>query len=124
MVKRWANKLLTVLIDLQQLIATYDLRVTGVLHLGAHLGEEADAYRANRIERVVWIEGNPELLENLSRAVEPHGHRVVPALIGARDGEAAELHVTNNYESSSILPLGTHREHHSEIYVTHSLSSS
>lgn len=109
------------LLDLARLIACYDLRPTGVLHLGAHLGEEAEAYRTSGIERVIWIEGNPELLDPLSRAVAPYGHHVISALIDDRDGEPASLHVTNNFESSSILPLGTHQEHHREIHVTHSL---
>src|SRR4051794_23742501 len=106
------------LLSLRALITTYRLRPNGVLHLGAHLGEEAAIYEANRIREVVWVEANPKLIPQLEAAVGPYGHRVIQGLLGDRSGEAMELLVTNNSQSSSILRLGTHRLHHPDIDVT------
>lgn len=108
-------------LQLDVLVRIYGLRPTGVLHLGAHEGEEAEAYQRAGIRRVVWVEGNPELVDGLRERVEPRGHRVFGALVSDRQGEAVRFHVTNNFQSSSILELGTHLEHHPEVHVTHTL---
>jgi FkbM family methyltransferase len=111
----------TVLLDLKKLMSVYGLAPTGVLHLGAHRGEEAAIYSACGIRRVVWVEGNPELLPELRAAVEPYGHRVLQGLLGERSGEPTAFFVTNNGQSSSVLPLGTHLTSHPEVHVTHTL---
>src|SRR5689334_5871680 len=108
-------------LQLDVLVRIYGLRPTGVLHLGAHEGEEAESYAKVGIDRVVWLEGNPELVEGLRKRVEPRGHRVFQALVSDRVGEPVQFHVTNNFQSSSILELGTHLEHHPEVHVTHTL---
>jgi FkbM family methyltransferase len=110
-----------VLLDLQKLISVFGLEPTGVLHLGAHHGEEAVIYSACGIDRVVWVEGNPELVPGLLAAVEPYGHRVVQGLLAERSGELGAFFVTNNGESSSMLRLGTHRTSYPDVYVTHTL---
>lgn len=109
------------LLSLPRLIRTYDLRPTGVLHLGAHLGEEADVYAACGLRDVVWVEGNPELVPALRERVEPRGHRVVQALVSSSDADSVQFNVTNNGESSSILDLGTHRVHHPQVQVTETI---
>lgn len=109
------------LLDLEQLVRTFGLRPRGVLHLGAHEGEEAPVYERCGISAAVWVEGNPELVDRLRERLEPRGHRVVQALVSDTEGEAVSFKVTNNSQSSSILALGTHRTSHPEIHVTHSL---
>lgn len=96
------------LIDLTDMIYKYQMRITGILHVGAHLGEEALAYRQNRIQNVVWVEGNPALIGPLRNAVERYGHRVVSSLVTDKDGEEIVFHITNNGQSSSVLEFGTH----------------
>jgi FkbM family methyltransferase len=108
-------------LELDVLVRIYGLRPTGVLHLGAHEGEEAKYYERAGIDRVVWLEGNPELVDSLRERVEPRGHRVFQALVSDREDEPVQFHVTNNFQSSSILELGTHLQHHPEVHVTHTL---
>lgn len=110
------------LLSLTGLLAGFGLRPTGVLHLGAHMGEEAADYVKNGIGDVVWVEGNPALLGPLKEQVEPYGHRVLGALLDEESGRDVDLKVTNNTQSSSILALGTHRVHHPDIDVGHSVS--
>lgn len=69
---------------------------TGVVHVGAHRGQEADAYRAAGFDRVVWVEPNPEHHETLTAVGE-----LCPVACGARG--TATLHVTRWTEQSSIL---------------------
>lgn len=107
------------LIPLDELILRDDVDVSRVLHLGAHLGEEADAYEAAGAERVLWVEANPAKIEPLMLNVgHRRGHEVIHAFLGEEDGTPVTLNIANNGESSSVLPLGTHaREHRGVKYV-------
>lgn len=97
------------LIPLDQLIAAHNLRITGVVHAGAHLGEEADAYQAAGINRVWWIEGNHDLLAPLEQHVYQYpGHYVLWGLLADVDGKPITFKITNNGQSSSIFEFGTH----------------
>ena len=107
------------LIELPELIKRHDVDVTRVLHLGAHLGEEADAYVAAGAEEVWWVEANPAKLGPLFENVGTRkGHHVIPALLGATVGSSVKFYIANNGESSSTLQLGTHKTEHKEVRYT------
>jgi len=44
------------LISFKQSIAKHDLRITGVIHVGAHFGQEYHDYKAAGIRQVLFIE--------------------------------------------------------------------
>lgn len=89
-----------------------------MIHAGAHLGEEASAYTDAGVTRVLWVEGNPDIMEQLRAITEPYGHQVSQALLGAESGREVEFHVTNfDSMSSSVLRFGTHTEQHPEVIV-------
>jgi FkbM family methyltransferase len=86
-------------------------RARGVIHVGANTGQERASY-ASRGLRVLWIEPIPlvfdELLANI--AALP-GQIAARALVTDVDDRPELLHISNNHgASSSILPLGRHRE--------------
>jgi hypothetical protein len=96
-------------------LACRGLRLRGVLHVGAHDCEELPAYEAAGVRRedVYWVEA---LQEKVSAALE----RGVPnvACVALDDVERpAALRVTNNGQSTSLLPLGTHRQSYPSIEV-------
>jgi FkbM family methyltransferase len=110
------------LIPVKQLIDQYGIRITGVLHLGAHQAEEAADYRDAGAEKVIWIEGNPELMPVLNEELKKFAGQVAyNVLVSDKDGDEVEFKVANNFQSSSILDLGTHKEHHPGITVHHVL---
>lgn len=89
--------------------------IKGILHIGAHNCEERKDYNAAGIDdsRILWIEGNPKLVEkNKVQGVNIH-HVLV-------DEEEKEVtfNITNNGQSSSILELGTHTKSYPNIYVS------
>lgn len=97
------------LMTLDYLIETFDLKITGVVHVGAHLGEEAVDYANAGIANVWWIEGNPDIIEELRRNVYPYAHKVVCALITDVADQEQLFNVTNLKSlSSSVFPFGTH----------------
>lgn len=102
------------LIKLDNLYKKYRLDITGVLHVGAHFGEEALDYKRIGVHNVVWIEANKDLLDKLIKNVPQH-HRVINAVVGENDGEQVTFHKANNSQSSSILELGTHKTAHPEV---------
>jgi len=111
------------LIPIQQLIEQYGVSLRGVLHLGAHQAEEAGDYERAGAKQVVWIEGNPELMPVLNEELKLFSNqRAYNVLISDKDGQDVAFKVTNNFQSSSILELGTHKTHHPGIEVHHTLN--
>ena len=104
--------------------ADHPLRFTqktrGLIHIGAHDGEEAWIYNALKVPRVIWVEGNPDLMERLRANISAfRGQTAVQGLLTERTGEIVCFHVTNNDgASSSILPLGRCHEMYPEVAVT------
>jgi FkbM family methyltransferase len=105
------------LIDFRQLFPRYRIKPKGVLHIGANVGEEAPVYDELGIERVLWIEANPELIPQLNiNTRDKYKHKVFNMLVGDVEGLELNFHISNNAgQSSSILELGTHKTAHPEV---------
>lgn len=106
------------LFDLVDLKSKYDMKITGILHVGAHTGEEAPKYAECGIQNVVWVEANPLLIAPLTQFVEPYGHEVIQALVADEEGKEIEFNVSNNGQSSSILDLGLHEFYVHDVWYT------
>lgn len=90
--------------------ARYNMRITGVLHVGAHLAEEAPIYATAGIRDVWWIEANPRVQAKILRELRSFpGQRLIEALVYEKDDVELNFNITN-YDgmSSSILEFGTH----------------
>lgn len=107
------------LISFETLQKKYRVYPKGVLHVGANVAEEAEAYEAAGIKRVIWVEANTKLLPRLIiNTIEKYGlhHRVWNACISDKDGEDVVFHLSNNDgQSSSFLDLGTHAKNHPTV---------
>jgi FkbM family methyltransferase len=90
----------------------------GVIHIGAHMMEEREAYMSKGLKNTVWVEANPSTYKKASEkiALEP-GERFINAVVSDKDGFEVEFHVANNGESSSMLELGTHKKRHPAIRI-------
>lgn len=105
------------LMSLDNLITKFNLKITGVVHVGAHTGEEAFDYHEHVNGPVWWIEGNPDIIDTLCNHVQPYGQHVVCALIADVAGEERTFHVTNFKSlSSSLFDFGTHRTVSPDVY--------
>jgi FkbM family methyltransferase len=108
------------LLDWNTIAAKYDLanKVTGVIHCGARIGEEADYYQSAGIDNVWWVEANDNILVTLAQNVVHRGHKVIHALVWDEDEVEFNFNVTNlDGMSSSILSFGTHVQFSPEITV-------
>lgn len=114
-----------VLIPLFDLKKKFDINVAGVIHAGAHLGEEAVAYRQLGVDKVVWIEADPRTYKKLKYALRRFkSHEIVNAVVGEEEGKQVTFHVANNGESSSILELDRHKTEHPEVEYVDKFSAS
>lgn len=104
------------LLDLRHLVGKYRMQIRGVLHVGAHEAEEYEVYRDLGVPRVLWVEANPGLATKLQRRFNDDPTQLVLNRAVNRTGHSATLNLANNGQSSSLLPLGTHREHHPEVH--------
>jgi len=100
--------------DIRLLLDRLPTARTGVIHVGAHLGEEVPAYLEAGFSRVVLIEANPRLLPQLeSRFGGDERVSLFSCAITDRDGDVdLQLHTsrTGSVEPASILPLGRFKE--------------
>jgi FkbM family methyltransferase len=100
-------------ITMQDIKSRYQADLKGVLHLGAHLGEEAKDYSAVNCPRVIWIEGNPALIGELKANVSVYpDNAVFNVLISDKDKSKVIFNITEFSQSSSILDLGITKQVH------------
>lgn len=100
------------LIPFNSIFNKYNLKIKGILHIGAHECEEKNDYNQEGIsdDKIIWIEKNPLIAEKMAKIVP----NVYNALISDKEEEVKFI-VTNNDQSSSILELGTHKKEHPHI---------
>lgn len=99
------------LISLQEIIQRFDLQIKGVLHIGAHVGQEYPDYVNAGIKNMVFfepVESNfLKLLENVNPLVDPSKGESVwffGYALGNYDGKATMfIETANRGMSSSIL---------------------
>lgn len=86
-------------------------RISGVIHVGANLGQEKDTY-ANRGLNVIWLEPIPEVFGRLQNSLEHYPkQRAFCHLITDMDNQKYTFQVSSNEgASSSIFSLAKHKE--------------
>ena len=100
------------MLPLAELCASNSVKPRGVIHIGAHEGQELSDYLAMGVERILYIEANPTVFERLQKKVINYPSvQAVCCAIGKENGTVT-LHITSMDQSSSILPL----KRSSEIY--------
>lgn len=99
----------------------HEIRLSGVLHIGAHDCEEMGFYNNTlkiKDEQVFWIDALPFKVEEAKARGIPN---VFHAVVSDKNDEFVEFNVSNNCQSSSILDLKTHAQEHPGIVYTHTL---
>jgi FkbM family methyltransferase len=109
------------MIDTNALLARYKIAPRGVIHVGAHEGEEVQGYLNAGYRRILLVEANPALAQKLTEkfASQP-AVTVANVAICDKPGQIT-LNVTSMDQSSSILPLKLHQELYPSIQVTHTV---
>ena len=104
------------LLDFEKLLKKYDMNVTGVLHVGAHFGEEYLSYIENDITKVVFIE---PIKENFQVLEDRFGSIDEVVLINKGAGSVSKkvniYRSSNNLVSSSVLKPKRHLTQHPDV---------
>ncbi len=105
------------LIPFRQLAAKYGMKPKGVLHVGAHFGQEAPEYAAIGCSRMIFIEAIPDVYEKLKENTRQYmDSMAINACISDVDGDTTWFNIANNEgQSSSLLELGIHKTEHPEV---------
>jgi FkbM family methyltransferase len=99
--------------------------VSGVIHVGAHTGQERELYAQYRLE-VLWIEPLAALFAELQRNIASlPRQRAVQALVTDKDDGEYSFHVASNAGgSSSILELKQHADIWPDVTYTETIAMS
>jgi FkbM family methyltransferase len=89
-----------------------------VIHIGANMGQEVARYERAGVEGY-HVEAHPAYFKRVRKlCAATAGQTAVQACCSDASGEAVEFNVTNNTQSSSMLPLGRHALAYPTIVVT------
>ncbi len=98
------------MLDLLQLKEKYKMNMKGVLHLGAHEGNELPIYEQMLVPNVMFVEANPTVFERLQQKdSDVCSVTHVCAAVSDYTGKA-QFNITNSDQSSSLLELGRHKQ--------------
>ena len=114
--------MLAVIIAVRELSENWNIRPTGILHVGAHMGEEVQPYEENGWLPIVWIDAQPQLCTKLKEKLDPENHQVICAAIWDVSGVNLEFNISSNSQSSSFLEFGTHAENYPKNTVVEKYS--
>jgi FkbM family methyltransferase len=113
------------LISIHQLGQQFHLKISGILHIGAHECEELAAYQEVGVplDRMYWVEAMPNKVDICRQRYGP-GLHIYQAVIDDQDNSKVNFNVTNNGESSSILEFGSHSTSHPHVHVVNKMEMS
>ena len=110
------------LISVDSLSRIWKVQPKGVLHVGAHLAEEAVEYTRHNWGKVIWIEAQADLADLLRNKLDPQHNEVINATVWGTSGITFEFNVSSSTQSSSLLNFGTHKKDYPDIVFTKSYS--
>lgn len=103
------------LIPIETLSKVWRIEPNGVIHVGAHEAEELEQYKAFKWGKVIWVEAQPSLAENLRKTLDPKENIVIEAAVWNKTGEKVSLNIASNGQSTSIFEFGTHQTNYPKI---------
>jgi len=96
------------LLELKNLIKKYDTKITGVIQVGAHYGEEIKSFKQNNIGNIICFEPVPSTFQILKESVKNDAVLVNLALGNENKKIMMNIETANNGQSSSILKPSLH----------------
>ena len=108
------------LIPYTQLVKKYNLSVKGILHVGAHDCEELSAYNSCGVptENIYWVEAMKiKIKQNKQRIGDKLN--IYQCVVYDENDKEVDFNITNNGQSSSILPFGSHAYNHPDVKVVY-----
>ena len=105
------------LIPFKDIYKQFNLKISGILHVGAHECEELRDYVSHNInpKQIYWVEAmEHKVLLMKSKNVL----NIYQAFVDEVDDKEITFNVSNNGQSSSLLDFGTHAIHYPQVKFT------
>jgi FkbM family methyltransferase len=110
------------LINFKDIVNRYG-KPNGIIHIGAHLMEERDAYLSYGLNNTIWVEANPNIYLDIKYINDINtNEKCFNYAISDKDDEVVNFKITNNGQSSSILDLELHSFYYPSITVIETLN--
>jgi len=84
------------LLSYRSLIDQYDANVTGVIHVGGHIGQEMETYQKNNVKNLIVFEPQKIPFQKLSSVVDSIGFNNVKLINKALGNSCATVEMTCN----------------------------
>jgi FkbM family methyltransferase len=100
--------------EIKNILLLNNIKIDGILHVGAHKCEELPFYNELGVQNtdIIWVDA---ITKNVYEAKEKLIPNVYNALITDKDDEDVMFNVANNFQSSSVLDFGTHSHEHPDV---------
>ncbi len=106
------------LLNFNKLKEKYSMDIKGVIHIGAHYGEEFQTYVDNNIKNLMFFEPVPSTFEVLKENLNGKAILVNKALGNDNKKISMNIETANNGQSSSILTPKLHLQQYPHIQFT------
>lgn len=105
------------ILNFTELKKKYSMNISGIIHVGAHYGEEIEEYIYNGIQDIILFEPLTECFDILEKRVSNlnaniEAHQVA---LGSSSGKVKMYLSDNKKQSSSILKPKVHLTHHPHV---------
>ena len=95
------------------------IKVSGIIHIGAHNLEELPDYLKGNVSKIIWIEANPSKYNLIEERLRKFDNMFLGKFAAGRKNDVNNLNLANNGQSSSLLEFGTHKKSYPDIdYVS------
>jgi FkbM family methyltransferase len=90
--------------------------VNGVIHIGANEGQEREHYKKYNINRVLWIEADPNVFKKLKKNISKYKNHIAINYLILDKSQKTKFNISNaEGNASSVLNLLKHKEMYPEI---------
>lgn len=108
------------ILDFKDLFQKYSLNISGIIHVGAHYGEEYLTYKEHNISNILFFEPVPSNFAVLQKNIEKYQDDnvgLIPLALGNCSGKLSmNVDTENDGQSSSILEPDIHLKQYPHIH--------
>ena len=90
--------------------------VNGVIHIGANEGQEREHYKKYNVNKVLWIEADPNVFKKLKKNISKYKNHIAINYLILDKSQKTQFNISNAQgNASSVLNLLKHKEMYPEI---------
>lgn len=106
------------LLNFNNLKVKYNINITGIIHVGAHYGEELNDYVNSGVNKILLFEPIQDNYNILSEKIKtiPASIELHQVALGSEEKNSIMYVSDNEKQSSSILKPKVHLTHHPDVY--------